>query len=201
MGISSYDRIIEQIVSNTYLKAEFKEAHMSIWTGHKVHNRSLSFSQYDRSYSVSVRAKNDIGHTISMSAHFYETKKQNTPYLQFPWLSKDVMKSVLSPHWKKTIKTYNIPLNKFVDKWHDNWGTNFPNNAWPELLAAHEEARSHAYELLNSAVNDDFEEFVKQSAFDFIMEKFASFDFVVRKLSIDEIRSLAELEQIRRIHQ
>lgn len=201
MGTSSYDRIINQIISNNYIKAEIKEAHAALWTGYQVVSKSVSFSSYDKAYTVYIRAKNPMGHEISLTRQTSDKNRNAQPYLAFPWLDKDLMKDTIQPHWKKSIKTYNIPLNKFAERWHNAWDGRSIATIWPEMFEFYTACRSEVHVMLETALNDDLESTVKQAAFDFIMKKFDEMDHIVRYLDIEEVRSLADLEHIRRIHQ
>lgn len=202
MGTSSYDKITSQILNNQYLKAEFMEMHYQLFSGFEVTSRKCHFSKYESSVSLTVVARNTKDISVTMYGTVKGAKQDvQSKHISFPGISRDVMRSVLQPYWKSTIKTYNIPLNKFVDKLHNEWSNGDSiKKQWPEFHAMYTKQCGEAYTLLSNAMDEDLEDAIKQSAMEFFVNCFSEYDHISKYLTIDDVRSLAELEHIRRIH-
>lgn len=199
---SSYTRILNQIVSNDYLRQTFINSHKEYYGGFKVTRKSVNFSNWsteDRSYVyvVAVGPRND---QLSLEIPVIRTGRE-TLYFSFPWIQDHVLTEILQPLWKGSIKTYNIPLAKFVKWWTEAWSSpNLIPYEYMEFVTMHREMKESMYSKMYEYGAEDMEETLRQGALDAVMKFFSSNHNTVKHLSIEDVRGIAELEQMRRVH-
>ena len=199
---SSYARILNQITANDYLRQAMIEAHKEFYAGFKIVRKVVNFSNWsseDRSY-ICVIASGPRDQKLTLDMPTVTTGREN-PYFSFPWIQDHILTEILQPLWKSSIKTYNIPLAKFVKWWAEAWST--PNQIpyeYIEFVTVHREAKESLYAKMIDYANEDIEETLRQGALDAVMKFFGSNHNTVKHLSIEDVRGIAELEQMRRVH-
>lgn len=199
-SVSSYSRIFQQVMSNDYIKKSLVDKHREYFESYKVDSKKVHFSYSEDSSFIRVTASNPQRDFVHYDAPL-NPSKAGSPHISFPHVQDTILFEVLTPMWKVSIKTYNIPLKKFVKWLQDRWSSrHLINMDFPDFTEMQQSIKNGLCALMVEAANEDRRNTIRQSALERVMRFFYENDHIVKHLDIEDVRSLAELEQMRRIH-